>query len=282
MSDNGKPTLTWEVVDVETAVKWLETNTKNRPVSDSAVRQYARDMAEGRWLRTTTPVKFDTRGALVDGQHRLWAVVESGTAVEFLVARDVNPEERFVQDVGRKRSVRDILAIEGAALGNMEVAIANRMVQSFDTGFKPTTQEQIGYYQKHAEAIRWVVEKLGTQMRGIRQAGVMAPVARAWYTRPHEKLARFLEVLRTGMMTGDEDTGAVLLRNYVLGLQKGKVRGARGEVYAKTERALLGALRGEKLTKLMGVSEEQFPLPVEDKPAKAPRKARLVKKEGAK
>lgn len=272
--------LEFEVVTPAQAMEWLETcNTQNRPITDNVVRQYARDMAEGRWVESTTPIKFDWDGVLLDGQHRLWACAESGREIRFLVARGVDPREREVQDIGRKRSVRDILVIGGEAAGNLEVAIANRMVEGFRTGFYPTTQEQLEYFREHEEAVRWVVShiKANSSLRGIKQASVLAPVARAWYTKDREKLERFLGVLKTGIMEGDRDSAVVLLRNFVMGLGK-RIRANRMEVYGKAERAILAGLKGEKLTRLPALVEEAFPLPSEAKISpKAVTRARLVK-----
>ena len=279
MIQKGNLRIDFETVDVTTAIQWLESNTRNRPVKDQIVRQYARDMKEGRWVReSTTTIKFDINGVLLDGQHRLWAVVESQSTTTFLVARGVDLAERFVQDTGSKRSVRDILVIDGVSAGNLEVAVANRVMESFSTSFKPTATEQIEYYREHEEAIKWATDKLNCTTRGIRQAGVLAPVVRAYYTKDRDKLEHFLEVMRTGMMEGPSDSAAILLRNFVLEMGKNKIRASRRIIYGKTERAIMAVLAGEKLTRLTEVAEEQFLLPSEVK--KAPKrllKPKLVK-----
>lgn len=280
IKENGLE-IGFEKVDAARAMKLLESNTMNRKVKDQVVQGYARDMREGQWLdSSTTPLKFDQNGVLVDGQHRLWAVIESGKEIRFLVARGVVEGERHVQDVGAKRSVHDILTIDGEQASLVEVAVANRIEQSFSSGdFRPTTQEQLAFFHKHKEGIKWALENLASCMRGVRQAGVLAPVVRAWYTRDKEKLARFLELLRTGMADSSREAGPILLRTYLLTMNKSKVRARNSEIYGKTERALTAMLLGEELKKLVAVTEEQFEIPNGKKVEKISMKpkARLIK-----
>jgi hypothetical protein len=95
------------------AAEYLERNTANRPVSQRLVREFAAVMGRGEWRVTHQGIAFDTNGALVDGQHRLAAVVEADVPVEMTVFTEV-PEGAFdVLDTGKRRNAADALAIEG-------------------------------------------------------------------------------------------------------------------------------------------------------------------------
>ncbi|HEY5050458.1 MAG TPA: hypothetical protein VII50_06125, partial [Acidothermaceae bacterium] len=59
------------------AAEWLEANTTNRPVSRTVVRSFAEAMKRGEWIVTHQGIAFDVSGVLIDGQHRLAAVVEA-------------------------------------------------------------------------------------------------------------------------------------------------------------------------------------------------------------
>ena len=52
-----------------------------RRQSQSVVESYARAMRAGQWLLTHQGIAIDTNGELVDGQHRLSAIVASGATV---------------------------------------------------------------------------------------------------------------------------------------------------------------------------------------------------------
>ena len=92
-------------VDPAQAMLWLEnTNTNNRNVSEKHVARLARDMADGKWMLTHAGIAFSSNGTLLDGQHRLWAVVESGASVEMHVWFNVDPKSMIAIDCGKIRS----------------------------------------------------------------------------------------------------------------------------------------------------------------------------------
>lgn len=108
---------TVEVVSVtpKMAGEWLAANKKNRNISQTAVELYARDMSNGDWHFTGEPVKFDAAGNLIDGQHRLMALLRSGKTVALLVVRGLNTTAQDFMDSGKKRSAADMLALHGHA-----------------------------------------------------------------------------------------------------------------------------------------------------------------------
>src|SRR5438105_4834244 len=65
-------------VTPELARQWLESNEDNRRLSDEWVRKLARDMVNDEFPNVGETLKFDEKGRLIDGQHRLRAVVLSG------------------------------------------------------------------------------------------------------------------------------------------------------------------------------------------------------------
>jgi hypothetical protein len=102
-----------QTVTPRKAAEYLEANTGNRPLSKRLVREFAEAMRRGEWRVTHQGIAFDSTGALVDGQHRLAAVIEADTPVELTVFTDV-PEGAFdVLDTGKRRNAADVLAIEG-------------------------------------------------------------------------------------------------------------------------------------------------------------------------
>lgn len=100
------------MVSPEVAARWLESNTHNRPMRN-VVNQYAADMAAGRWTFDAAAICFNSEGRLLNGQHRLRAVVESGQTVPFQVARNVPDEAMKTMDTGAKRSAADYFSLEG-------------------------------------------------------------------------------------------------------------------------------------------------------------------------
>lgn len=128
-----------EYIDVtpEMAEKWLEKNSKNRKLSDRVVSRYAQMMSNDQWHYDASPLRFDTDDNVLDGQHRLWALVESGTTQKFLVVRGLDPRSFVTIDTGKTRSFGDIISIERPGLRNVHhLAAVTAMLWRWDQGYR--------------------------------------------------------------------------------------------------------------------------------------------------
>lgn len=107
------PQSQFEVVTPEIAAQILNAAGPNRPLSEKLVNAYALEMKNGRWHQTGEPIKLDKHGHLIDGQHRLNAIVRSQSTLNLLVVRGLDFESQDLMDSGRKRSLGDQLAMRG-------------------------------------------------------------------------------------------------------------------------------------------------------------------------
>src|SRR5690349_6815917 len=110
------------------AKKWLENGMINRKVSDNNVLFLWNQMKEGKWLMTGDPIKFSKSGKLLDGQHRLHAVVKYGQPVMLTVAEDLDEDVFPVLDTGKSRSAADVLKISGYQYSNSLAAAARSII----------------------------------------------------------------------------------------------------------------------------------------------------------
>lgn len=108
-----------EFIWPQMAAEMLENNLKNRKVSQNVVDLFARDMANGEWELNGESIKFDKNGRLIDGQHRLLAIIKAGVSVQTFVVRGLNPETIYTQDTGRRRSLKDAFDVEGIKYSNL-------------------------------------------------------------------------------------------------------------------------------------------------------------------
>lgn len=105
-----------EVMTVTPAMaeKMIKASTGvNRPLKTQIVRQYANDMASGKWKENGESIILDDNGNILDGQHRLHAVVMSKMTFRFSVTRGVDASSYDTIDTGTKRSGRDVLYVAG-------------------------------------------------------------------------------------------------------------------------------------------------------------------------
>ena len=94
----------------------LARSTKpNRTVSKKHVSAIAREILGGRWKVNGDTICIDADGNLIDGQHRLYAVLESGMSVQSFVIEGLPFDVYDTIDGGKKRSKRDTLTASGEA-----------------------------------------------------------------------------------------------------------------------------------------------------------------------
>lgn len=138
------------------AEKWLGKMPKNRHLNATVVATYARDMKSGNWRYTGEAIKFDTAGNLIDGQHRLHAVVSSKSTVKMLVITGLEPDAQDVMDTGRKRGAADALAIGGYPNSSNLAAAAKLCVLYARGEFKTAGQSHMSVVT-HAEILEFVL-----------------------------------------------------------------------------------------------------------------------------
>jgi hypothetical protein len=101
-------TINQEVITPAMAQEYLKFNTENyRSINNVRVISYAADMKAGRWQLNGEGIKFDTNGTLIDGQHRLQAIVRAGVPIEMLVIRGIEAGTNLY-DIGAGRSLAQI------------------------------------------------------------------------------------------------------------------------------------------------------------------------------
>ena len=269
-----EPRSTNEVILVTPALatSWLEKNDNNRPINWNYVSQLARDITSGRFACTHQGIAFDTNGHLIDGQHRLWAILEADVPVRLRVFYNEPPENIIHVDGNCPRRTSDRMSL-GRTLGTVradELATLRAMLGGFSmTSRRRTVHEEMQLLEKHRDAVHFAHEHLPTtRPAGLANSMTRAVVARAWYCVTGERmLVRFCEVLRSGMPATDEERVIVLLRDELLGLKNQRTTSAaRQRQYALTSRALLAYVNGESLSLLRPPSYDLFLLP-EDVPS---------------
>ena len=95
------------------AQELLKNNSLNRPVNQGRVNTYAKDMKEGRWVLNGESIIVSDSNKLLDGQHRLLAIMKSGATIQSLVVYGVKETYFPYIDTGKERNVRDVLSIQG-------------------------------------------------------------------------------------------------------------------------------------------------------------------------
>lgn len=139
------PSIKVEQVTPHMAAQYLGTSAGNRNLRKRAVTRYARDMALGRWVLNGEAVKFDRAGHLIDGHHRLSAVVEAKVTIAILVIRGIQEDAMLTLDTGVGRSFMDAQVVRGehvtSTLGPVLRNWFRYEVAHMSTNIIPTHQE---------------------------------------------------------------------------------------------------------------------------------------------
>lgn len=255
--------ITIENVTPKKAEDWLNANKSNRKLRPGVVEKYSSDMAGGAWTECPEPISFYEDGDIADGQHRLWAIVDSGKAQSFPVCRGLTRAAGLNINTGLNRSLVDNARISKADTGLSHDLIATSRGCAEGTATKGTysNARRLAMVAEHREACEWAVAN-GPRGKYLRNATVLSAIARAWYHETDtDRLRRFSDVLTDGFMQGDEETAAVAIRNYLM--LKGTVASSSAmwrDTFLKVQNAISYFMRGKKLTVIKGQSEETYPL----------------------
>jgi hypothetical protein len=115
MNSNGGngETVKIQTVTPAQAQKWLEGNVDNRSLREARVLQHSQVLQRGEWELTGDAIVFDADGTLLNGQHRLSAVVVTGIQARFVILRGVPAKAQEVFDSGLSRTLGDQLQRRG-------------------------------------------------------------------------------------------------------------------------------------------------------------------------
>jgi hypothetical protein len=109
------PTAHRVLITPDIAGQLLSQNNRNRRLVPGYVTEIAQKMLDGRFHEIGDTIKRGYDGSLLDGQHRLAAIIKSGISCWFWVIEGLDPATQDYMDTGHKRSIRDVFHIHGHA-----------------------------------------------------------------------------------------------------------------------------------------------------------------------
>jgi hypothetical protein len=226
------------------ARRWMDYNApSNRTVSAATVEAYALEMKSGRWMHTHQAICFNKDGFLVDGQHRLLAIILSGVSVTIDVAQGYDLEYSSPIDVGYVRRASHILSKSSAWVS---VARSLVLLESGDLG--KSFKAQVGILtevgERHEEHIQHAFE---ASRGGSRiPMGTLAAIVWAMPISPKTVMS-FTGQVATGELLEKGDP-AYSLRAW---LYRGDKRNTKETIIAGCA-ALKYTLQKKELTKIPG------------------------------
>jgi hypothetical protein len=153
-----------ELITPEIAKKLLEKNDHNRRLKIPVYLRYAEDIKNGRWKDNTAElIKISESGLLLDGQHRLKAVLVANQSVFFWVAYGLKDSVFDVLDTGAVRSSSDTFKVAQIKNANQIPSIINSFFilkksyqKSVQKNEKLTNSQILEEYYKDADFWQYI------------------------------------------------------------------------------------------------------------------------------
>ena len=132
----------------------LLDNSNNRTISKAMVLNLSAQMKSGEWKLNGESIKFNKLGRLLDGQHRLSAIVHSGVTVELLVLHEFENDVFATLDTGKRRGGGDVLSIENVKNPNI-VAGAIKLIIAYKNELTLNTSGAMSRYASNQKTIEF-------------------------------------------------------------------------------------------------------------------------------
>ena len=146
------------------AANWLRCNKSNRPLRKSHIRFLANEIENGNWQVNGQAIVIADNEEVLDGQHRLHAIIEAGKAVQSLVIYGITPEAFRTIDTGIVRTGADALflyftdanhaTIKAAATATQWCHRLERHSVSLGMGGKLSNTDVITYVKDHMSLLQ--------------------------------------------------------------------------------------------------------------------------------
>lgn len=174
-----KPGASIVYVTPDMAARWLDRNHSNRNLRERQVQKYGRDMAAGNWQFAGDPIRFDEQGNLIDGQHRLSAIVQTSATIPLLVVRGLSRVTQEVMDSGAQRSTADALTMRGARDGKTFASVIASWDAMTNGGYSHCMSSTSRSILSHSEAL-----EIAASVEGLEESAEFASRTRAFIKLP--------------------------------------------------------------------------------------------------
>lgn len=186
------PSFERVLIGRDEAEQLLGTNVHNRSIREGRVRNYAVDMLTENWLETGDAIKIAKDGSMLDGQHRLHAILRAtgsdivrlGTKeykpdknlkVWFTIARGLDKGSQRAMDIGAARSLADVLNLEYGETNTTNLAAIIRIIYSWESGYRKqiarrelaTNATILAFYEEAPDSFRSLAATVKKEIKHI-------------------------------------------------------------------------------------------------------------------
>jgi hypothetical protein len=196
-----------EVITPDKAESYLQvTHPNQRPINTGRVRMYANEMINGSWEIVPDSIAFDENGYLVNGRHRLEAVLKADATITAFVASGLPANSFPVMDQGQKRNAKQIVRANGQSPFHADAlkVIAEMAIGGYDkNGHVRVTTSKLA---EAADKYSYLTEFLpNDKLQGYTAVIKAVLILALDEGLSPAKVDRFCQVLRSWISESEED-----------------------------------------------------------------------------
>jgi len=256
-----------EFITPEKAQELLGTNVQHqRKIAKSNLGKIESDLRNDRFRLNGEPIIIGESGKLLDGQHRLCASQNTKKGFWSVVVRGIDDENFHIINIGKGRSLADVLKIAGEVNCVNLAAAITRLVEYL------RDSKSVGGWSKSGVSTAEAMDTLAMMPRlrdsvsvncNISSAEVVSCSRIAWlHCLAHEecpdKAPAFFERLQEGTMLKPNDP-IYLFRCRMMADKQSKAKLPTREVLALLVKTWNAYISNQSLKQLRWSQDEQFP-----------------------
>lgn len=238
----------------------LAKNTNNRPVNKATVETYANAIKRGEWKMNGEAIRLSKTGRLLDGQHRLMAVISADEAISTYVIDGLDDDVFDTIDTGRNRKASDVFAIAGEPHATRLAAAARTIVllRGADVNGK-VTPAQCRQVLVDTPELRFWVNRYNSHktLRKLIPSSIAALAT--LYARIHgtDLVEQFMDEVNSGIGL-ERGSPALTLRERFIDRARGQTFNST-LILAYCIKAMNAHVTGKKIAILRMTADEKFP-----------------------
>lgn len=179
-----------------------EGNREKKPL---LIEAYKRDISNDHWIPTDEAIGINLSKEVYNGQHRLWAIHDSGKSMPMYITWNVLDEAKFFVDTGAIRNISEKLRmVIDPMLGNRTSGFCKAIMRGLNPKVKFTGADIAEFATKYQNLINWVAKHYP-----IGRAEVQAVLAKAYLWYGPELIEPFCDRLRNIRFTENDPARAL-------------------------------------------------------------------------
>lgn len=252
-------------INPELATEMLARNmANNRTLKKGYVDALALAMKRGVFIETPQGIAFDVNGNLIDGQHRLRAIIKSGVTVRMRVTFGCPEKTVEFLDTGVKRNVADVATIRGSSVRKEVIPSINAIIEHRNMVFynSLSNSEKMDICEANSNICDVFYYIALTSRLSLFSANKFAALLEAMIvTKDVQALVDFHHVYEYGKINADREYNnqmPILLRNKLTRDKMNGVRLDRKKEYNLIQNAFFNFATNAGATKLVNSADDRY------------------------